>query len=79
MKEFVHQRVQIVPGNPFHCRNTHGVTESEHRAIYSALTAALENGTFNPFVGLELPLADAPKSHTEVMEGESHGKIVLIP
>ena len=38
-----------------------GATPLEHRAIYSALTAAMEAGTFRPVVGLELPLAEAPR------------------
>jgi NADPH2:quinone reductase len=56
-----------------------GATDAEHRAIYAALTAALESKTLVPFIGLELPLAQAQRSHTEIMEGDSHGKIVLIP
>ncbi len=56
-----------------------GATLVEHRAIYSALTAAMEAGTFRPVVGLELPLAEAARAHHEVMEGEHFGKIVLIP
>jgi NADPH2:quinone reductase len=56
-----------------------GATPIEHRAIYSALTAGLEAGTFRPVVGLELPLAEASRAHQLVMEGEQFGKIVLIP
>jgi len=56
-----------------------GASEAEHRAMYSAITAALENGTLKPVVGMEIPLAEAGRAHREVMEGESHGKIVLIP
>jgi NADPH:quinone reductase len=56
-----------------------GATPAEHRAMFSALNAGLENGTFRPFLGLELPLVDAAKAHTLVIEGDQHGKIVLIP
>jgi NADPH2:quinone reductase len=56
-----------------------GATPIEHRAIYGALTAAMESGTFRPIVGLELPLAEASRAHHLVMEGEQFGKIVLIP
>jgi NADPH2:quinone reductase len=56
-----------------------GATPIEHRAMYSALSAAMESGTFRPVVGLELPLAQASRAHHLVMEGEQFGKIVLIP
>jgi len=56
-----------------------GATPTEHRAMYSALTAGLEAGTFRPVIGLELPLAEAVRAHQLVMEGEQFGKIVLIP
>jgi NADPH:quinone reductase len=56
-----------------------GASPAEHRQIYSALTAALESGTFRPVVGLELPLAEAAKAHELVIQGDKMGKIVLIP
>jgi NADPH2:quinone reductase len=56
-----------------------GATPIEHRAMYSALTAALANGTYRPVIGLELPLAEAARAHRDVIEGEQTGKIVLIP
>jgi NADPH2:quinone reductase len=56
-----------------------GATPTEHRQIYSALSAALEAGTFHPVIGLELPLAEAAKAHQLVIEGDHFGKIVLIP
>lgn len=56
-----------------------GATPLEHREIYSSLTASLANQTFRPIVGLELPLAQAPKAHQLVLEGDQFGKIVLIP
>jgi hypothetical protein len=30
-------------------------------------------------VGVELPLAEAPRAHQLVMEPGAHGKIVLVP
>lgn len=47
--------------------------------IRSALAAGMENGTLRPVVGREMPLADAAKAHTAIMEGGALGKIVLIP
>jgi NADPH2:quinone reductase len=56
-----------------------GASPNEHRQMYSAINAAMEAGTFRPVVGREMPLADAPKAHRQVIEGGSHGKIVLVP
>jgi NADPH2:quinone reductase len=49
------------------------------REIHAALTAGLANGTLNPVVGREMPLADAARAHAAVMEPGAHGKIVLLP
>lgn len=48
-------------------------------AIHAGLYAGLENGTLNPVVGTEFPLADAARAHVAVMEAGAYGKIVLIP
>jgi len=48
-------------------------------SIHAALVAGLENGTLNPIVGREIPLAEAPLAHQAVMEPGAHGKIVLVP
>jgi NADPH2:quinone reductase len=45
--------------------------------IHAALGAGLENGTLNPVVGRELPLADAARAHEAVMQPGAHGKTVL--
>jgi NADPH2:quinone reductase len=45
--------------------------------IHAALVSGLENGTLNPVVGRELPLADAAKAHVAVLEPGALGKIVL--
>ena len=53
------------------------VTAEELRAIHAALVAGLENGTLNPVIGRELPLAQVVQSHDAVMEPGAFGKIVL--
>jgi NADPH2:quinone reductase len=54
-------------------------TAEEQRVIHAALVAGLENGTLNPVIGRELPLAQAVQAHGAVMEAGAFGKIVLIP
>ena len=54
-------------------------TPQQAFAIHSALYAGLENGTLRPVVGKEIPLAEAPRAHREVMARDAYGKIVLIP
>jgi NADPH2:quinone reductase len=53
------------------------VTEPEFVEIFAALGAGLANGTLNPVVGHEIPLADAARAHTLVMEPGALGKTVL--
>jgi NADPH2:quinone reductase len=55
------------------------VTESEFVEIHAGLIAGLGNGTLNPVVGREIPLAEAARAHEAVMEPGALGKIVLIP
>ena len=54
-------------------------TREEFHEIHSGLIAGLENGTLNPVIGKEIPLADAARAHEMVMEGGALGKIVLVP
>jgi NADPH2:quinone reductase len=54
-------------------------TETERAEIFAALEAGLTLGTLRPVVGAEMPLADAPQAHHQVMEAPAYGKIVLIP
>eukprot|EP00927_Polykrikos_kofoidii_P033961 TRINITY_DN2879_c0_g1_i1.p1 TRINITY_DN2879_c0_g1~~TRINITY_DN2879_c0_g1_i1.p1 ORF type:complete len:356 (+),score=53.75 TRINITY_DN2879_c0_g1_i1:69-1070(+) len=57
-------------------------TGEEKSATHVALQDAMSRGVLVPVVGLELPLADAPKAHVEVMQpsaGGALGNIVLIP
>jgi NADPH2:quinone reductase len=51
----------------------------EAQRIAAALAAGLENGTLNPMVGREFPLAEAPRAHETVLAPGALGKIVLIP
>jgi NADPH2:quinone reductase len=55
------------------------VTDGEFVEIHAALITGLENGTLDPVVGRELPLADAARAHEAVMEPGALGKIVLLP
>src|ERR1700730_55403 len=55
-----------------------GITEGEEKEIHAGILAGLENGTQRPVVGKELPLAEAPRAHKEVLEPGSFGKIVLV-
>jgi NADPH2:quinone reductase len=55
------------------------VTPEGIASIAAAVGAGLENGTLQPVVGKELPLAEASRAHKEVMEPGAYGKIVLVP
>ncbi len=54
-------------------------TEAEFASIHAALIAGLANGTLDPVIGRELPLAEAPQAHKAVLEPGAYGKIVLVP
>src|SRR5258707_12290538 len=53
------------------------VTDAEFVEIHAGLIAGLANGTLDPVAGREMPLADAARAHTTVMEPGALGKIVL--
>jgi len=55
------------------------VVDAEFAEIHAAIIAGLANGTLNPVVGREIPLADAGRAHEAVMEPGALGKIVLVP
>ncbi len=55
------------------------IPDDDAGSTHAALIAGLENGTLRPVVGKELPLAEAPRAHKEVMEPGAYGKIALIP
>ena len=46
-----------------------------HAAIYDGLAA----GFLSPVVRESIPLAQAPRSHSDILEKKSFGKIVLVP
>lgn len=54
-------------------------TEADLVQLHAALGAGLANGTLNPVVAREFPLADAPAAHNAIMEPGASGKIVLVP
>jgi NADPH:quinone reductase len=56
-----------------------GISEQEAKEIHAGLNAGLSNGTLNPVVGKEIPLAEAARAHKEILEPGAAGKIVLIP
>ena len=55
------------------------VNEVDFIEIHAALIAGLTNGTLNPVIGREIPLAEATRAHERVMEPGALGKIVLVP
>ena len=56
-----------------------GMTPADDlRSLHAFIGAGLENGTLNPIVGKEFPLAEAAKAHAAVMEPGAYGKIVLV-
>ena len=55
------------------------VTAADFVEIHAALIAGLANGTLNPLIGREIPLADAVHAHEAVMEPGALGKTVLVP
>jgi NADPH:quinone reductase len=50
----------------------------DRSAAYAAIDAGLIDGSLQPVVGRELPLAEAPRAHRELLAGPAHGKIVLV-
>ena len=54
-------------------------TREHLEEIHAGIGAGLENGSLNPVIGKEFPLADAAKAHVAVMESGALGKIVLVP
>lgn len=54
-------------------------TAQERASIHAALVAGLANRTLRPVIAQELPLAEAPRAHRDVMEKKARGKIVLLP
>ena len=59
--------------------NMFNTTAEDQGPIHAAIAAGLENGTLNPVIGREFPLAQAVQAHGAVMEAGAFGKIVLTP
>ena len=57
----------------------YNVSPQEAEPVHAALRAGLEKGTLRPVIGKEMPLAQAPRAHREIMEPGAYGKIILIP
>jgi NADPH2:quinone reductase len=55
------------------------MTPQEAAPIHLALFAGLENGTIRPVIGKQIPLAEAPRAHREIMEPGAYGKTIMIP
>src|SRR3954467_5973285 len=55
------------------------VSDTDFVEMHAALVAGLSNGTLNPLVGREFPLADASRAHEAVMEPGALVKITLVP
>lgn len=54
-------------------------TPEQYAQAHAAIGAGLRAGTLRPIVSQELPLAEAPRAHHEIMESTAYGKIVLVP
>jgi NADPH2:quinone reductase len=52
---------------------------AEITEIHAGLYAGMENGTLRPVVAKRFPLAEAARTHIEILEPGAHGQIVLIP
>lgn len=55
------------------------LSNEDRDGIHAGLRAGLENGSLCPVVGKEMPLAEAPQAHRDVIESRAYGKIVLVP
>jgi NADPH2:quinone reductase len=53
-------------------------TQKERSGMHAAFAAGFANGSLQPVVSRELPLAEAAAAHHAVLEGSTFGKIVLI-
>jgi NADPH2:quinone reductase len=56
-----------------------GGTANQYSQAHAAIGAGLRTGALRPVVGREIPLAEAPRAHHEIIEGTAYGKIVLLP
>jgi NADPH2:quinone reductase len=56
-----------------------GISEADEADVHAGIYATLENGTLRPVVGKELPLGEAVRCHTEILETGAQGKLIMIP
>jgi len=54
-------------------------TPEETKRTHAGLAAGFANGTLSPVIARRFTLAEAPAAHEAVLEGNHHGKIVLVP
>jgi len=52
---------------------------AELATAHAAIVAGMQRSGYKPQVGKEMPLADAPRAHEDVLKPGAYGKIVLIP
>ena len=52
---------------------------AELATAHAAIVAGMERSGYKPQIGKEMPLADAPRAHEDVLKPGAYGKIVLIP
>jgi NADPH2:quinone reductase len=52
---------------------------AELATAHAAIVAGMQHSGYKPQVGKEMPLADAPRAHEDVLKPGAYGKIVLIP
>lgn len=69
----MHSEVDILGVSVSEC------TKKEFIATHAALIAGLGNGTLNPVIRCELPLAQAALAHSTLLERGAYGKIILVP
>jgi NADPH2:quinone reductase len=54
------------------------VLPGELATAHAAIVAGMERSGYKPQIGQEMPLADAPRAHEEVLKPGAYGKIVLV-
>jgi NADPH2:quinone reductase len=74
----INPRLAMNRDGTIHGMTLFNATDRDVAEIHAALVAGLTNGTLNPVVGREMPLAEAARAHAAVMEPGALGKIVLI-
>ena len=52
---------------------------AELATAHAAIVAGMQRCGYKPQVGKEMPLADAPRAHEDVLKPGAYGKIVLVP